>query len=196
MPTSQRPSGPSAGASSSTRTPSSTRAGQARATSRRGAITQLSSIPGTVTRAARPATKVGLTGSYLQLSIPVRVNCSSGPAALANLMAIWSAAAGSLRDRRRVAARGRRPAAHPHPGGAREPVPGQVWRAWTGRWTPSGRTDSVARNRPPGQSSRIPRTVTRPPFVPGEYPVLPEVGSSPASSHEGSSARRWRLRQR
>jgi hypothetical protein len=60
-----------------------------RATSRRGAITQLSTIPGTVTRAARPVTKLGLSGTYMQLSIPVRVKCSSGPAALANLMAIY-----------------------------------------------------------------------------------------------------------
>jgi hypothetical protein len=42
----------------------------------------------------------------------------------------------------------------------------------------------------------IPGTVTRPPLVPGENPALPEVGSSPVSSHEGCSARRWRLRQR
>ena len=41
----------------------------------------------------------------------------------------------------------------------------------------------------------IPGTVTRPPLVPGENPALPEVGSSPVASHEGCSARRWRLRQ-
>ena len=60
------------------------------ATSRSGAITQLSQIPGMVTRAAGPATKMGLTGTYLQLSVPVTVDCPGVRlAAGANLMAIW-----------------------------------------------------------------------------------------------------------
>ena len=41
----------------------------------------------------------------------------------------------------------------------------------------------------------IPGTVARPRLVLGANPALPEAGSSPVSSHEGCSARRWRLRQ-
>ena len=59
------------------------------ATSTSGAITQLSQIPGTVTRAARPANKLGLTGTHLQVSVPVLVDCPNGDAAGANLMADW-----------------------------------------------------------------------------------------------------------
>ena len=62
------------------------------ATSTSGAVRQLSQIPGRVTRAARPATKMGMSGTYLQLSIPYTVHCPSGEAYGANLMAIWPGA--------------------------------------------------------------------------------------------------------
>ena len=48
------------------------------ATSMSGAISQLSHGQGTVTRAARPATKLGLTGTYLRLSIPYDMDCPNG----------------------------------------------------------------------------------------------------------------------
>ena len=56
-----------------------------------GAISQLSHLPGTVTRAARPTEKLGLTGTYLQLSVPIEPHCPNGKAAAdATLMANWS----------------------------------------------------------------------------------------------------------
>jgi hypothetical protein len=60
------------------------------AKTRAGAITQLSQIEGTVTQAARPAAKLGMTGTYLQVLVPVDLDCPSGvePSG-ANLMAIW-----------------------------------------------------------------------------------------------------------
>ena len=55
-----------------------------------GAITQLSHMEGTVTRAARPANKLGLTGAYLQLSVPVRAaHCPNGDATNGTLMVNW-----------------------------------------------------------------------------------------------------------
>jgi hypothetical protein len=59
------------------------------ATSTSGAITELSHIAGRVTRAARPANKLGLAGTYLQLSVPVTVHCPNGDASGGDLMAIW-----------------------------------------------------------------------------------------------------------
>jgi hypothetical protein len=59
------------------------------ATSISGAVTQLSQIPGKVTRAPRPVTKLTLPGTYLQLKIPVTVECPNGEAYGGNLMAIW-----------------------------------------------------------------------------------------------------------
>jgi len=54
-----------------------------------GAITQLSQLQGTVTRAARPTTKLGLTGTYLQLSVPLIRHCPNGVQPNAALMASW-----------------------------------------------------------------------------------------------------------
>jgi hypothetical protein len=59
------------------------------AASMSGAVAQLSHIEGTVTRAARPVTRLGLTGTYLQLSVPVTVDCPNGDASGGNLMVIW-----------------------------------------------------------------------------------------------------------
>ena len=61
------------------------------ATSMSGAISQLSHGQGTVTRAARPATKLGLTGTYLQLSIPYDMDCPNGLVS-GGLMASWPGA--------------------------------------------------------------------------------------------------------
>ena len=58
------------------------------ATSMSGAISQLSDSEATVTRAARPATKLGLTGTYLQLSVPVDLDCPRGLVS-SGLMASW-----------------------------------------------------------------------------------------------------------
>lgn len=59
------------------------------ATTMAGAIRQLSEIPGRVTQAARPDTALGLTGTHLQLSIPVQVDCGAGQPGGGYLMAIW-----------------------------------------------------------------------------------------------------------
>jgi hypothetical protein len=59
------------------------------ATTLEGAIRQLSEIPGRVTQAARPDTALGLTGTHLQLSIPVDVTCREGEYGGAYLMAMW-----------------------------------------------------------------------------------------------------------
>ena len=59
------------------------------ATSQLDAVRQLSRIPGEVTAFPRPATAMGLTGTHLQLSIPVNVECRTGEPAGATLMAIW-----------------------------------------------------------------------------------------------------------
>jgi len=58
------------------------------AASRREAVDQLSNVQGTVTKTARPATKLGLSGTYLQLSVPTDVNCPKAPAS-GSLMASW-----------------------------------------------------------------------------------------------------------
>jgi hypothetical protein len=61
-----------------------------RAKTRAGAITQLSQILGTVTQAARPASRLGMTGAHMQVRIPVNPECPSGvEPAEHNLMAIW-----------------------------------------------------------------------------------------------------------
>jgi hypothetical protein len=60
------------------------------ATSRQAAVSQLSQVPGTVTRDPRPATKLGLTGTYLQLSIPAAADCPNG-GGQGTLMASWYA---------------------------------------------------------------------------------------------------------
>ncbi len=60
------------------------------ATTRQAAATQVSQVQGTtVTVAPRPATKMGLTGTYLQLSVPIDVTCPHGTASGATLMASW-----------------------------------------------------------------------------------------------------------
>jgi hypothetical protein len=59
------------------------------ATSRPAAIAQLSHVPGRVTRAARPADKLGLTGTYLQVSVPITVDCQDGTTGNGSLMASW-----------------------------------------------------------------------------------------------------------
>src|SRR3954463_5377014 len=49
------------------------------AKTRAGAITQLSEIAGTVTRAARPARKLGRAGTYMQVRVPVdNLHCPPG----------------------------------------------------------------------------------------------------------------------
>jgi hypothetical protein len=65
------------------------------AKTRAGAITQLSHIDGTVTKAAQPARKLGMTGTHIQVRVPVdHLDCPSGvepgvePSGH-NLMAIW-----------------------------------------------------------------------------------------------------------
>lgn len=60
------------------------------ATTRAGAISHLSRIPGSVTQAPRPASRLGMTGAHMQVRIPVNPDCPSGVAgADHNLMAIW-----------------------------------------------------------------------------------------------------------
>jgi hypothetical protein len=60
------------------------------AKTRAGAITQLSQIAGTVTQAARPARKLGMTGTHIQVRVPVDVHCPPGVEGSGhNLMSIW-----------------------------------------------------------------------------------------------------------
>lgn len=61
------------------------------ATSRQAAIAQLSQVPGTVTRAPQPAARLGLSGTYLRLSIPVAADCPGGATGEGTLMASWYA---------------------------------------------------------------------------------------------------------
>lgn len=61
-----------------------------RANTMAGAIAQLSSIQGTVTKPPTDASRLGLTGTHLQLEIPGKVACTHGvDPTEANLMAIW-----------------------------------------------------------------------------------------------------------
>jgi hypothetical protein len=59
------------------------------ATTLEGAISQLSELPGRVTTSPRPVTALGLTGTYLQLSIPVDVTCRGETVSAGYLMAVW-----------------------------------------------------------------------------------------------------------
>lgn len=59
------------------------------ATTLEGAIRQLSELPGRVTQAAQPDSALGLTGTHLQLSVPVKVDCGGGEPGGGYLMAIW-----------------------------------------------------------------------------------------------------------
>jgi hypothetical protein len=60
------------------------------AKTRAGAISQLSQIAGTVTRSARPARKLGMTGMHLQVRVPVDVHCPAGVEGSGhNLMSVW-----------------------------------------------------------------------------------------------------------
>ena len=61
------------------------------ATSLSGATSQLTHAQVTVTRAARPTTKLGLTGTYLQLSRPDDLGCPNGAVA-GGLMTDWPGA--------------------------------------------------------------------------------------------------------
>jgi hypothetical protein len=62
-----------------------------RATTMRGAIRQLTHIQGTVTQAPTTTTRLGLTGTHLQLEIPVDVECPGGiEPTMANLMALYA----------------------------------------------------------------------------------------------------------
>ena len=62
------------------------------ATTRAGAISHLSRMPGTVTQAPRPASRLGMSGTHMQVRIPVNPDCPSGvEGAEHNLMAIWDA---------------------------------------------------------------------------------------------------------
>jgi hypothetical protein len=61
------------------------------AKTRAGAITQLSQIDGTVTQAAQPARRLGMTGTHIQVRVPVdHLDCPPGvePSG-SNLMSIW-----------------------------------------------------------------------------------------------------------
>ena len=77
-------------------------------------------------------------------------------------------------------------------------TPGPVHPYFRGEWGPAKPTASSTATTGSFRPSRRcpPGTVARPPLVPGENPALPELGSSPVSSHEGRSARRWWLPQR
>src|SRR3954452_11839671 len=61
------------------------------AKTRAGAITQLSEIAGTVTQGARPARRLGRSGTHMQVRVPVdNLHCPPGvEGAGANLMSIW-----------------------------------------------------------------------------------------------------------
>lgn len=61
-----------------------------RATTMAGAIAQLYSIQGTVTKPPTEASRLGLTGTHLRLEIPGKVTCTNGVDPTGgNLMAIW-----------------------------------------------------------------------------------------------------------
>ncbi len=59
------------------------------ATSKAGAINQLTELPGRVTQAPRATTALGLPATHLQVSVPVDVTCGGTTSFDAYLMAMW-----------------------------------------------------------------------------------------------------------